>query len=47
MKKIFLLISSIVTIMITSSCTKNINNNATPTNFTGKWTLTEIYGNDY
>ena len=47
MKNVILIFSSILTIMFESSCTKNVDNLTTPTNFIGKWTLTEILGNDY
>ncbi len=46
-KTLGLLFSSILTVIITGSCNKAVDNSTTPTGFAGKWTLVEIYGNDY
>ena len=47
MKKFIIIFSRILTIAFVSSCNKTLDNSITPTNFTGKWSLTEIFGNDY
>lgn len=47
MKTVVFVFSSILTIVIAGSCNKNVDNSATPTVFAGKWTLVEIFGNDY
>ena len=46
MKKFIIVFLSILTIAFVSSCNKTLDNSITPTNFTGKWSLTEIFGND-
>ena len=37
----------ILTILTTNSCKKDIRSTGAPTAFTGKWSLVQIYGNDY
>lgn len=47
MKTAAFIFLSILTITLVSSCGKNADNGETPTDFPGKWTLIEIYGNDH
>jgi len=45
MKIVTLILSTFLIILIDCSCSKNVDNRVTT--FVGKWTLTEVYGNDY